>query len=200
MNKNMNKKKELIIESAKIEFEIKGYHDAKISDIAKGADIRTSTVYEYFQSKQSLFEEMISCFITDYFQRATTLIEKETDVIKKLKILLELDWEMEVNYGKIKNVVLSKIFYNGDSLKFKFMMAREEKLKMIGLIFDEGIKDGIFIKQDSRILSMVFKGGFSQVFLDRILKIEMNLETEKKENFGEIAEKAFQMFINSIKS
>lgn len=196
----MNKKKELIIKSAKKEFEINGYHDAKISDIAQGANIGKGTVYEYFESKQSLFEEMISYFITNYFQQAISLIEKETNVIKKLKVLLELDWEMTVTHGKIMNVVLSRISSTGDNLKFKFMMAREENLKMISLIFDEGMKDGIFIKQDSRILSMMFKGAFSQVFLDRMLKIEMNLEIEPKENFGEIAEKAFQIFINSIKS
>ena len=68
----MNKKEKriLILEAAKELFEEKGYHEAKISEIAIVAGIGKGTVYEYFESKQSLFEEMIIYFIDNYFIHA----------------------------------------------------------------------------------------------------------------------------------
>ncbi len=87
-------KRKLILESAKSQFEEKGYHGAKISEIAKHAGIGKGTVYEYFDSKQSIFEELIVMYIDMYFEYTNELLSKEADPIKKLKILIEIEWEV----------------------------------------------------------------------------------------------------------
>src|SRR5690554_615041 len=59
-------RKSQIIQAAMEVFGEKGYHKAKIEEIAERADIGKSTVYEYFDSKRHLFEEMLRFLATEY--------------------------------------------------------------------------------------------------------------------------------------
>lgn len=65
-----------ILRAASRVFYLQGFEGTKIEDIAKEAGIGKGTVYEYFQSKQELFDEAISynreMYIED-IQRALTL-------------------------------------------------------------------------------------------------------------------------------
>lgn len=49
-----------ILHAAGRVFYLRGFEGAKIEDIAKEAGIGKGTVYEYFDSKQQLFEEMVA--------------------------------------------------------------------------------------------------------------------------------------------
>ncbi|HHV65857.1 MAG TPA: TetR/AcrR family transcriptional regulator [Peptococcaceae bacterium] len=57
-----------ILKAAGRVFYYKGYEGTKIEDIAKEAGIGKGTVYEYFESKQQLFEEMIAENRRSYIQ------------------------------------------------------------------------------------------------------------------------------------
>ena len=48
-----------IIEAAVIVFSRKGFHRAKVEEIAERAEVGKGTVYEYFKSKKELFLEMV---------------------------------------------------------------------------------------------------------------------------------------------
>ena len=58
------KKREAILKAAMVVFSRDGYHQAKMEEIAKEAEIGKGTVYEYFRSKTDLFlalhEHMVS--------------------------------------------------------------------------------------------------------------------------------------------
>ena len=60
-------RRDQIIQAAIRVFGKKGFHRAKIGEIAQEAEIGKSTVYEYFDSKKDLFEEMIRFIAQDYY-------------------------------------------------------------------------------------------------------------------------------------
>lgn len=197
------KKKEkriLILEAARKLFEERGFHNSKISDIADLAGIGKGTVYEYFDSKQSLFEEMIIYFIELYFEHAEELINKVSDPIKKLRILIELDWEVSRDHGQLVNVIVSRLSQFEDDIKFKFALTREKNLNMVSGIIDRGISTGVFKAVDSRLIALIFKGSFAQANLDRTLFKHMGTISNEDMAFNETTEALFQIFINSIKS
>lgn len=57
-----------------------GFARAKISEIAKGADLGKGTIYSYFETKEQLFEAVIDALINDSFRpiRASEIMEDET--------------------------------------------------------------------------------------------------------------------------
>ena len=69
-------RREQIIQAAMGVFGRKGFHRAKIGEIAKEAEIGKSTVYEYFDSKKDLFEEMIRFIAQDYYEDVRSALDK----------------------------------------------------------------------------------------------------------------------------
>ncbi len=193
-------KRKLILESAKSQFEEKGYHGAKISEIAKHAGIGKGTVYEYFDSKQSIFEELIVMYIDMYFEYTNKLLSKEVDPIKKLKILIEIEWEVSRDHGAFINLVISRITSTCDDLKAKFFYARANNLKIISQIIDDGISKGVFKQVDSKSVAMMFKGTFSQANLERSMNKAINPDYEQESAFDQTTINLFDLFLGVIKN
>lgn len=58
VNSNGERSKQLLLEKAIELFSTYGYHQTKISDIVKAADLTQPTFYLYFQSKESLYNDL----------------------------------------------------------------------------------------------------------------------------------------------
>lgn len=60
-----------LLKAAANEFSIRGFHDAKVSEIVKNARFTQPSFYLYFQSKEAIFAELI----TDFHSRVRKLTE-----------------------------------------------------------------------------------------------------------------------------
>ena len=60
-----------ILEAAALVFSEKGYHQARVEEIAVQAGIGKGTVYEYFASKLELFQEMFGTLLGRWFEDYT---------------------------------------------------------------------------------------------------------------------------------
>ncbi len=72
--------KEAILQAARIHFAEVGFAKAKVSDIAKKANIANGTIYSYFKTKEELFEGVIEDILQQDLRliRATDLQENQT--------------------------------------------------------------------------------------------------------------------------
>ena len=77
-------RREQIIQAAMTVFGRKSYHRSKIGEIAKEAEIGKSTVYEYFDSKKDLFEEMIRFIAQDYYEDVKDALKRGNTCREKL--------------------------------------------------------------------------------------------------------------------
>jgi AcrR family transcriptional regulator len=68
VNSNGERSKQLLLEKAIELFSIHGYHETKISDIVKAADLTQPTFYLYFQSKDKLFNDLNEQFSSKLIQ------------------------------------------------------------------------------------------------------------------------------------
>jgi TetR/AcrR family fatty acid metabolism transcriptional regulator len=145
--KNKNKDKHIrIIKAATKIFAQKGFFQAKVSDIAKEAQVADGTIYLYFENKDdiliSLFEEQMNRVLEDM----KTQISKENNAIKKIEKFaynhLKL-MELNKNMAEIIQVELRQ------STKFMKEYKNEkfhQYLNLIGDIIEEGQQKGIFKK------------------------------------------------------
>lgn len=78
-------KREAILRSAFIIFTEKGYHAAKVSDVAELAKVGKGTVYEYFSSKEDLLRGVIEEGIKYYMKELTENIKGPTPPWEKIK-------------------------------------------------------------------------------------------------------------------
>ncbi|MEK4128714.1 TetR/AcrR family transcriptional regulator [Solibacillus sp. FSL W8-0474] len=89
VNSSGEKSKKLLLEKAIELFSTYGYHQTKISDIVRAANLTQPTFYLYFQSKETLFNDLNEQFqneLIDLFSNSSSEVTNEnyaTEIIQK---------------------------------------------------------------------------------------------------------------------
>ncbi len=79
-----------ILVAAKTIFAEKGYNATSISDIAKEANISYGSVYWYFDSKESLFEELMTFEEEELKTHIQTQIEMDPKVVRDCAHIMKM--------------------------------------------------------------------------------------------------------------
>jgi len=186
----MSDKRMRMLMAAKDAFEERGYHETKMADIAKRADVGKGTLYEYFDSKQMLFEDMMKFLLTSMHDYLSSKIAEEEDCIKKLRIIANLDIEIARDHGQLFSVVLERMNTASSSLKEDFMLARKKQLRLVEDVINQGISKGVFKPIKAKYFAYVFKGTIAQATMSQSCGM-----TEE-----DILDELFDILISSIKS
>ncbi len=174
---NNNKKHKKILGAAVKIFAKKGFHNSRISEVAKEAGVASGTIYLYFKNKDdiliSVFEESLEKLIED----VTTEIEKIEDPKKQLKRFIELHLGMLKNNKQLAEVLQVELRQS-----HKFMKEYEPKhwiryLDIIASILKKGQEKGIFNSELSLgIFKRLMFGALDEISLYWII-------TNKDENY-----------------
>lgn len=190
----MNDKKQKILLAARVIFEEKGFHEAKISEIAHEAGIGKGTVYEYFSSKQALFEEMICMLIDKGFEHLLELINKTDGPVEKLNIIAKLESLIIKEHGKLFSLILVMMPNMSQETKKIFFDTRLKQLELIETIVEEGQEKGIFRSFNKAHFALIFKGTIMQVNMHLACPpFDMKKDVNLKEDI-------YQFLIDSIMS
>jgi TetR/AcrR family fatty acid metabolism transcriptional regulator len=158
---NETDKRELIMNAAIKAFAQNGYHQSRISDVAREAGVAAGTIYLYFKNKDdlliSIFEERVQRFIQG-FQRQ--LIREESAQAKLSKLVYLHLSEMQ------EHPELAAVFQLELRQSRHFMSSYPKtNLKgyfdLIGQIIEEGQQQGLF-RQD------LYLGAVKKVFFGAI--------------------------------
>lgn len=191
-NKNRDKHERIINAATKI-FAQKGFFQAKVSDIAKEAQVADGTIYLYFENKDdiliSLFEEQMNRVLEDMRKQ----VLDEEDAIKKIEKFalnhLKLV-ELNKNVAEIIQVELrqsSKFMKEYKNEKF------HEYLNLIGEIIREGQEKGIF---KENIIPGIAKRAFFGA-LDEMSRFWV-LSSHKKYDIETAAKQISDYFLNGL--
>ena len=92
-------RKHRLVDSAKLAFAQRGYHETSISEIVRQAGIARSTFYQYFDSKLHLFESILESFLQDLHESiepisimagsAPPLIQIQDNLTRVLNLVLD---------------------------------------------------------------------------------------------------------------
>lgn len=121
-----------ILKAASRLFYVKGFEKSKIEEVAKEAGIGKGTVYEYFESKQQLFEEMVA------FNREVQ--------IKNLKLVLDAGQtfrEQFIALAKYQTELASQHSQFFTAMACSKVMARE----MGALFLEQNIRGSEILKE-----------------------------------------------------
>ena len=68
-----------LIAAARVVFERDGFHDARLADVTRQAQVSTGTLYNYFQSKEELFRAVMQGVLDDLTARSDDVTARERD-------------------------------------------------------------------------------------------------------------------------
>ena len=191
-NRNGEKYHRIIAAATKV-FARKGFFLAKVSDIAKEAQVADGTIYLYFENKDdiliSLFEEQMKAVLENMVQQ----ISQEQDAIKKIEkfALTHLRLiELNKNMAEIIQVELRQ------SSKFMKEYKNEKFMQYLNLISDvirEGQEQGLFKKD---VIPDIAKRAFFGA-LDEMSRFWV-LSSHKKYDIETAAEQISEYFLYGL--
>ncbi len=142
LNDNFGKKEQILEAAIKV-FANKGFYNAKVEEIAFEAKVGKGTVYEYFKSKQDLFQEMFKYILSLYFERFVAEISKKCTFKEKIAHLLESHLRFILEHRDMAQIFLSE--YPPLDEDFRNWVITKKK-QMLNLL-EKNIVDGIDKKQ-----------------------------------------------------
>lgn len=133
-------KRELILAAAVQVFSRKGYHNARMEQIAVTAGIGKGTIYEYFDSKVQLFQAMLENSWQIYYTSLTPEEINQMSFEQRLSWLLMGHFEFCLANRELAKVVFWDEFIFDDELKEWSLKTRREKEDRMQDIIKEGIR------------------------------------------------------------
>lgn len=191
-NKNYEKYHKIIRAATKI-FAKKGFFKAKVSDIAKEAQVADGTIYLYFENKDdiliSLFEEQMQLVLENMRQQ----LSEEEDAVKKIERFAVTHLKLIESNKNVAEIIQVEL---RQSTKFMKEYKNErfmEYLNLIADIIEEGQKQGVFNKA---IIPDIAKRAFFGA-LDEMSRFWV-LSSRKKYDIETAAEQISNYFLNGF--
>lgn len=153
-------KKKNIAKSTCNLFVQKGYVSITISEIAKVAGVGKGTIYEYFENKEEIVFELMSCLQEDYDIKLNSKLAKNITTKEKLLSLFDIylnDDETIVIQRQIYKEYLAVLISRNTSQMQNYDNKMMEKyIKKLEDIFNEAIKKGEMIKDSIKFIPSIF--------------------------------------------
>lgn len=166
----VSNKREKILEAAVKVFSSKGFHEAKVEEIARLADVGKGTVYEYFSSKTQLFQEMFKAGLEFYYNSIAEELKATGSAKKKLTQAAKLHLRFIIEYRELAKITMSEHTCFEQEFREWLAKMREDKLETIKGIIQSGIERGEFRKDvDTGAASMVFSGIMGALFAPAVM-------------------------------
>ncbi len=155
-------KRALILESAYQLFLEKGYANTKIIDIANRAGIGKGTVYEYFDSKTTLFGQLCECKFSNHFDELDAIRGMDLSASEKLFEFLRREHKSfdNVRDGNklFPSLVVAADLLDNERIRKVITDMVIAKFELIRDVIQEGVDSGEFTPVDPSTAASVFMG------------------------------------------
>ena len=191
-------KNRIVKESVKF-FSEKGYHKTKMAEIAEGLGVSKGAIYQYFNSKEELFLEVIKYYV-EYTQKelVSFLDLKEPQDISTdefFDIMFNIEQSQSVENLNLLdrlfppldfNLAISELMTSNPSLKKEMTKYYKDSIKLMADYFEDYKKRGVIKKNlDTFSLSM----GIASLQDGLMAAIQMGIEiSEIRKTWKEITE------------
>lgn len=154
-DKKHDKYKRIIDAAIKV-FSQKGFHKARISDVAEEANVADGTIYLYFKNKDDLLITIFESKLKEIIDKFTKAIDSEPDPIFKLARFIWLYFSMMEQHPDLASILTIELRQSHKFMKEYTPQKFGEFLKLITNIVIEG-KDKNLFRED--VLPGVVKRG-----------------------------------------
>jgi len=185
-------KNEILSAALKL-FSERGFHNVSMQQIAEESEFAVGTLYNFFASKEALFEELtkscgerISKELVAILNGPGTEVERLTKFIRHAPKLLEENAEIVKLYVSELGIRGAKISKSRDKEDFHIILDSE-----LQKLLENGIRKGVFRKVDPVIATLAINSTIQTLAFE-------NAKHFNKAAVTEIFEKVEQLFIDGL--
>ena len=167
-------KKAKILEAAIHVFSQQGLRNTKISDISEEAGIGKGTIYEYFRSKDEIFNASFAYFMEKIEEIIARRLFKIHDPLDKFKAYFESWIEVLVDHCSGFLEIMLDFWAEGirereEHTFFDMEKLYEENIQVLDSILSECVSHGQIRQVDTRLTASALLGTLDGILLQMIL-------------------------------
>ncbi|MDA0147871.1 TetR/AcrR family transcriptional regulator [Vibrio sp. LaRot3] len=149
-------KKRAIIEAAKTEFIENGFAAANMNNVSAAAEVSKRTLYRHFESKEMLFEAVLSIVQEEIERKGDYPYHPEQSLDEQLTAITHREIEvLYQNYGIAFSRTIVMEFFRQPELA-KSVSQRLYRTRAVNGWFEQAIADGKFVAQDAQTITSVY--------------------------------------------
>jgi AcrR family transcriptional regulator len=170
VNKAPEQRREEIFEAALSCFNLNGYYQTSIDEIAACAGISKGGIYHHFSSKKELVIELFRNRVNRYFEYLTEQVRGAADAAQGLNVLVKKSGEIFQEHEPVLRFCLEFVAMSSRETEFREEVAAmyRHRVATVSALIQEGTRTGIFKQVDSegvaRALYFLSMGFFLSYF------------------------------------
>ncbi len=157
-------KKERILEAATRTFAEKGFFNAKISEIARQAEVADGTIYLYFKNKDDILIQIFEYMVERHLENIRQAVSRGGSPEEKIRMFIRHHFTTVEKFPKLVEVITIEL---RQSSKFMKEYVPKKFFNYLGIVSDlivEGQASGVFRKDaDPEITKQALWGSLSEV-------------------------------------
>lgn len=155
--------KEKIIQAAQREFMQFGYTKVTVDEVAKAAGVSKKTIYQYFNSKEDIFWEVLQCRKSEKMDMFQDIYDLDIDFLEKMRL---------IGYRNAKDLTNAPITFlkdlkrNAPELSLKVEELRRDSIvKVFEDFYTRGLNENYFRKDiPIKIVSEMYYAMMNHMF------------------------------------
>jgi len=167
---HLKNKRELIVAAGIQVFSKKGYHYAKMEEIAVAAGIGKGTIYEYFTSKLQLFQEIMETSFQRYHESISTEKISQMNMEERIQMITEGHFRFCQQNMELSRIIFWDEEIIDEELKEWFYSKRKEKEGILQNLIEEGIHRGELRDVDARLVTLMIGGILGQIWVPIVIE------------------------------
>ncbi len=166
MNNSKKVKEEKILNAAMDLFQKNGYSATKMSDIARRCGVAKGTLYQYFDSKESLFTKLIDTYIMEDFSKASAIVSASNmSAAEKLRAFISFEIACTARYGSNISAFETLLFGSNNATSGALLTAvrnvQVSQFTVLREILIEGMDRGEFRQMNPSFCSAYILGSLN---------------------------------------
>lgn len=195
VEKVQSDKYQKIIQAATHVFALKGFYNAKVSDIAREADVADGTIYLYFKNKDDLLISIFENSMDTFIGAVKKTIQDVKDPVEKLNRFIRLHLELVQNNQDVAQVLQIELRQSSKFMKEYAATKFRDYLDIISAIIEEGQLSGVFKKAiNPTVVKRAIFGAVDEMALEWVLM------KKKKYTMQEVADQICIMLTEGLKT
>ena len=162
-------RREQIIKAAIKAFGKNNFHKTKMDDIAKEVQIGKSTIYEYFDSKKNLFEEMLVYITTGYYESMELEVEKWDSCKDKLIAFTSYHGKFIKEHLKLVESAMMDKTIISEKVGKQILSKKEAVFRLLEDILKKGVLSGELVEDiDTQLAACAIIGSINHSYAMQI--------------------------------
>jgi len=187
--RNSQKSREDILQAAEIEFSEKGIYGTRIDAVAERANINKRMIYEYFGSKEQLYQAVLLSVYSRLGVAEFEVLEKRKTGVETIREIIKLYFKFLQENPTYVNLLLWENLNQGRYIQeIDVMKIRNPSFEILKEVIDKGKVEGVFkpeIDTEQVILSLLiytFSNFSNRYTLSKLLgkKLDDEINIEKR--------------------